>query len=187
MSYNAIPILFEHPWIAALVGLGITTLFAWLWLQKQHRSLAWLTLTCGLLTLSMVWASLAIETDREQIRSMLQQGSDAVQNNDHKFVINLVHPSATDALQRVKSELPRYHFEEARITRIASLEVNPDTQPKTAIVEMFARAKIELGGHRTNVVRFVKLYLMQQDEKWLIRDYEHFPPQDGLRQNHGEQ
>ena len=85
-----------------------------------------------------------------------------------------------------KQELPNYQFEEARVTTVKEISVNLETTPPTAIAEFNVAVSISNNGARIPVRRFVKVYFMKKDGKWMVRDYEHFDAAAGFS-NLGQQ
>ncbi len=166
--------ILESPWIVGLMGLFVAGLCFFLWTQFGNRS--WLAATVGVVvaTVVMLIVSLSVRTDREQITEMLHDVGAALQRNDHAFVLARIHPQASEAVQRAKSELNSYHFTEARVTRIKSIEIDADD----AVAQFNVMVNVKEFGRR--VPRFVKVYLKRVNDRWLVRDYEHSDPTAGF-------
>ena len=176
-------LLFENAWMLAAFGLTASLVAGFLWLQTAHSAGFYTAAVCLAITVLLTLVSLQVETDRERIRKVLSDVAEKLRENDHPAVLRFIHPNAVDGLQRAKSELYRFTFREARITRVKSIEVNDRTPPPTAIAEFNVIVRVERDGYAVGgrIPRFVRVYFMQRDDRWLIQDYEHFEPSQGFR------
>ena len=175
--------LFENPIALAVVGLVMVAVSAFVWTQTGRKSALYATAGLVVLTIVLLLINLQVVTDRETIRHILHEAASAVEANDHDKVYGYIHPNAFDGLRRAKRELPRYKFREARVTGVKEIAVNDATTPPTAIAECFARVKATRSTYEGTTVRFVRIFFMQHDGKWLVRDYEHDDPAAGFRDN----
>ncbi len=176
-------LLFENPITLGSVGLGFTGIAAFVWMQTGHKVAFYSVIALASVTLLLVLVNLQVTTDRERIRRILDDVAAALRNNDHEKIFSYVHPNAVEGLRKVQWEVRRFDFEEARVTGIKEIAVNFATTPPTAIAEFFARVKASGNSMQGTVVRFVRVYFMQRDGRWLVRDYEHFDPTAGFREN----
>jgi type II secretory pathway pseudopilin PulG len=178
-------LLLENPLVPLIVGLCVTAIAIVVWTQVDQRLVQRVSLATAiialLVTVLLVTLSLQIETDREKIESTLHRVADALQRNDFETVYTYIHPNATEGIQRAKTELPRYKFSDARVTRIKDIIVNSDTQPRTAIAEFNVVVNVSFEQFSGRAPRFVHAYFMERDGKWLVRDYEHFEASAGFR------
>ena len=174
-------LLLESPIVLAICGLGAAGLAAFFWTQTGNKAAAWIAIAIVLLTFGLVVLSVQIETDEEKITYMLHDVASALQRNDHDYVVSHIHPSAATTAQRAKSELPKYKFSEARVTRIKSITVDGSRKPETAVAEFNVIVALTTDGYTGQIPRFVKLYLTKEENRWLVRDYEHEEPTAGFR------
>lgn len=172
---------FESPLLIGVWGAAVAGIAGYVWTQTGHKAAFYSGLGAILLTVILVLVNLQVETNRERIRSVVDSVATALDNNDHTKVFQFIHPNAAEGIARAKAELPRYTFEEARVTRIKSLEVNTQTTPPTAIAEFNVYCEIETQGQKFRVPRFVVVYFMLKDDRWLVHDYEHYEPTAGFR------
>lgn len=172
---------FESPWLLGILGTAIAAAIGLLWTQTGHKAALYSSLAAGTLTAILTIVNIQVLTDRERIREVIHDVSSALQRNDREQVYAYIHPNAVEALQRARAELPRYQFEEARVTRIKDVMVNPKTTPPTAIAEFHVRVRVAVQGQTFRVARFVRVYFMLREDTWLVRDYEHFEPTVGFR------
>ena len=169
-------LLYESPVIVAMVGTALTGLLVFFWIQSAKRAVLVAAMLCGLLSVGMVVMSVNVVTDRERILLILDEVADALEENNHEVVFGYIHPNAVAAVQRARSELPAYAFSEARVTRVRELSVNKGTVPPTAMVEFTVVVNVALQGMQYRGPRLIRIYMMQSDGRWLVRDYQHTAP-----------
>lgn len=177
-----VQLILESPTVLGIGGLFAAGLAGFFWTQSGNKAAGWTAIILLLLTLGLVFLSIQVETDQEKITRMLNDVASALQRNDSEYVLSHIHPQATETVQRAKTELPRYKFSEARVTRIKAVTVDNSRKPETAVAEFNVVVKLSFEGFSGPVARFVKLYLAKQDDRWLVRDYEHSDPTEGFRQ-----
>ena len=174
-------ILFENPLMPGVVGGIVVAISAFVWIQIGSKYLLYFTSAVAAITVAAVMINVQIQTDAEKIREVMSDIEIAVEANDRDKVYRFIHPNAVEGLTRVKQELPRYEFTAARITAIHSIETNLTTTPHTAIAEFNVVVSIE--GYGGRIPRFVRVFFMERDGKWLVRDYEHSEPMAAFRKN----
>jgi hypothetical protein len=172
---------FENPVTPGILGLLAVGIAAFVWTQTGHKAALYTILALAALTLVAVIINLQVVTDRERIRQIMNEVAAALRNNDSDTALSYIHPNAAGPLQRAKREFSRIKFEEARITGVKEIAVNPLTKPPTAIAEIYARVKATVGSYKGSTVRFVRVYFMQRDGRWLVQDYQHYEPTAGFR------
>lgn len=171
-------LILENAVLIGVLGGAITGLIAFAGYQLSQMRLLTGAAACGALTVALVALSVAIETDREQIRRTMQEIAETIQENDHEGLFSFFHPNASAGVQHAKSEVPGYKFLQASVSSIRDIIVNSQTRPPTAITEFIAAFKVssddpQAYGAEVNARRFVKVYWMKLDERWLVQDYEH--------------
>jgi hypothetical protein len=174
-------LFFESPVLIGVSGLLVVLLALFFWSQTGARSALAVAGGAVLLTTVLVMVCQMVETDRERIRRMIDEVAAALEVNDLERVYSYIHPNATNGLLHARSEISRFHFTEARLTRLKSILVESRRQPATAIAEFNVFVALESQGQKFKVPRFVKVYFAQQDGRWLVRDYEHFEPTVGFQ------
>ncbi len=173
--------LFENPLWIGVCGLFVALVAGLLWTQTGARA-AWLAASvAAILTFILVLVAVRVETDREKIQLTIKEVAEAVEDNDLNRVTSFIHPNAAEGVARAKQELPQYTFHEARMTRIKSILVNRDSQPPTAVAEFNVIVDLEIDGQHARLPRFVKAYFVEDQGRWLVRDYEHFEFGAGFR------
>jgi len=178
--------LLENPLLIGLAGLLITIAAAVVWIQTGTRAAAGVAAMIALLTAVMVFVSLRTETDREQIRRTIDEVAEALAGNDFPRVYSYIHNGAVPAVQRARTELPNYQFLDARMTRLKSIVVDRRSNPPAAVAEFNVALELAAQGQKVPVRRFVKVYFGLENERWLVRDYEHFEPLAGMAQTDRE-
>lgn len=174
--------LFENPWLIGFACLATTGLVAVIWIQTGHKAALLSTLGALALSVVLVLTNIQVETDREQVASVLNDVAAALEVNDFPRVYSYIHPGAVEGVQRAKSELPRFEFQVARVTRIKEIRINDDSEPPTAIAEFNVIVELTSQIYSGKVARFVQVHLMQREGRWLVTDYEHFEPSAGFRE-----
>jgi predicted lipid-binding transport protein (Tim44 family) len=175
-------LILESPMVIGIGGLFAAGLAGFFWTQTGQRVAGWIAIVLLLLTLITIVVSIQVETDQEKITHMLHDVAGALQRNDREYVFSHIHPQASATVQRAKTELPRYNFTEARVTRIKAITIDDSRKPETAVAEFNVIVALTVEGSSVRVPQFVKLYLTKQDGRWLVRDYEHSEPTAGFRQ-----
>jgi hypothetical protein len=106
-----------------------------------------------------------------------------VESNNVRAAIRHIHSKAPRQLQqRVETELPNYQFKECRITRIHQVEIDAQSEPRSAIVEFnvvatgtFQQSGMEL---TDTVRRWIRLHMVREkDGRWAVQDYQHASPE----------
>lgn len=162
-----------------VVGGIVAAISAFVWVQIGNKYLLYSTVGIAAFTIAAVMINIQVQTDNEKIRTLMSDIESAIRSNNHQKVYSYIHPNAAEGLAKVKGELPRYKFEEARITVVHSIETNFKSTPPTAIAEFNVIVSIEQ--YPGKIPRFVRVFFMLKDGKWLVRDYEHAEPTAGFR------
>ncbi len=169
-------ILNEHPFIIGICGVFVTGVAIFLWLQTARKEALIAGCIAFIITAGLVLLSINLITDRERITLILDEVAVALKANDHDRVFSYIHPNAVDAVRRAEAELPNYAFTDARVTRIRDIKINNATTPPTAIAEFTVVVNVNTQGMQYNGPRLIRVYFMQRDGRWLVRDYEHTAP-----------
>lgn len=177
-----VQLLLESPTTIGIVGLCAAGLAGFFWTQTGQKAAAWLAIGLLILTLGLIAMSVLVETEQEKIRRMLHDVAGALERNEHDFVLSHIHPNASATVQRAKSELSRYTFTEARVTRIKAITIDGTRKPETAVVEFNVVVAMDIEVLRRGMPLFVKIYINKHDGRWLVRDYEYSEPTAGFRQ-----
>ncbi len=172
----------ESPFLVAiiLVVVGGGLLFAWLNTGNKIAAAA------GGVALLLIPAAFAIaaniETDAEAIRRVIDATAAAVRDNEHDAVLAIIGDERTRT--QAAAELPRYRFDEARVTGIRSIDVIDEAVPKAAEVDLNVKVTVsEVRGSLQNisVPRRVLLTFEKQppagggEARWVVTAYSHLP------------
>jgi hypothetical protein len=175
-------LFFESPVTLAVTGIVFVVMALIVWIKAGYSAALYTAIGLVIATIALVLLSLQIQTDREAVQSVLDNIASAVQRNDISEVLSYIHPSATEGVRKAESEFPNYHFTEARITGIKSIEVDNRTQPPSAIAEFYVAVSASANGMQANGIRrFVRTYFVKRDGKWLVHDYQHFDVGQSLK------
>jgi len=174
-----------NPFLLAFLGCVacLGAFVAWIMTGRKEAVFA----GAGLLVvfLGLIATERMMISDREAIEAALVQAAKDLEANNHPGIYAFIHPSAKDMLLQAQSEMPNYHFEECRITKIYETKVDREAKPKTATVEfnVIAKGSFKAGGdaYSGQVPRFVRLNLEQdKDGKWKVKDYYHDSPEQAI-------
>jgi hypothetical protein len=169
--------LLENPIGIGIFGLVIVGLLVFMAIQLGECKAIYASAGVLAVTIALVVASIAIETDKEKIIRSVEEVASALRANDHQRALSFLHPNAVPAIQRAKQDLASVQFKEAKVTSIQSVTVNEGSNPPTAIIEFIGVIKASSDRYTGGVVgtdaRLFKLYWMQNNDRWLIHDYEH--------------
>ncbi len=175
-------LLFASPITTAVTGIILTATALIMWIKGGFQVALYAAAGFVVLTAVMMWLSLSIRTDHEQVNDVLHQVAAAVQRNDLDAVMEYVHPNAKAGINRARSELPRYHFTEARVTGVKKIDIQLDTNPPAALAEFNVAVSLNANGNEANGIRrFVRAYLFKEKDRWLVYDYEHLSIDQGMR------
>ena len=178
-------LLFESPILIGSIGvlLAIVAIIVWTQVEDAKAQKASLYSAIGLLLIAslLVMMSVQVETDSERIRRMLHSVAASVEENDHPAVLAAIHSDASQTVRSVEAMLSRVTFRDARVTRIKSVNIEEGV-PRTAVVEIIVVVSMNLEGTgRVRAPRFVKVFFTQQNDRWLVRNFEHYDVGVGLR------
>ncbi len=175
----------ENPVAVLLFGLGLAGLLIFAATKSGDRRYLIAAGIVAAIGLVLGIVATNIETEQEKLTKTIYQVADAVRNNDHDRALTFMHPNASAAAQRAKTEISRFKFQDAKVTSIQEVVINDKTKPPSATAEFLARMTVE-GDHtyfgaKFNGVRLIKVYWMKQGDRWLISDYEHSEPMSAFK------
>lgn len=170
-------ILLENPLGIGLFGLVVVGLLIFAAAQLGDRRVFYGAISALAVTVVLVFISIQVKTDREQIIDSITDLAADLRSNDHEHALSHMHPNAVPAIQRAQQDLASVHFQEAKVTSIRTVLVNESSHPPTATIEFIGYIKASsdryTGGVSAGGLRLFKLYWMKHEGRWLIRDYEH--------------
>ena len=174
---------FESPILlgAALLLLMVFAWYAYLQSREKLAGLAAIGIT--LLSVILLSVNYAIETDREKITKFILEIAKELNENKTDRIADIVHPQASHEVQIAMLLLPRLVFEEARVTRIHSIDIDASEAPKTAQVRMNIFVKGEFGYYQFRSPRWVMIDLAEapnanapESPSWLVTHFEQREP-----------
>lgn len=178
-------LLFESPILVGSIGLLLALVAIIVWTQvedaKAQKASLYSAIGLVLLTTLLVMLSIQVETDSERIRGTLHSAASSLEENDHPAVLAAIHPDASRAVRAAEAMLSRVTFSDARVTRIKSVEIEEGV-PRRAVAEIIVVVSMNLEGTgRVRTPRFVKVFFTQQNDRWLVHNFEHYDVGVGLR------
>lgn len=165
--------LFENPYVIGFVGVVLTILSLFGWVQTGNRIAAYVGLGFLSLTIFLVWLNLYVVTDREQIRVVLTDTSLELQENRHDAVKKRIHPDHSQQVASALTLLPRIKFEIATVTRVHSIEMTTVGNKPSARVRMNVYVEVQTDFMPGKVPRWVQLDLEKLGDQWLVVDFVH--------------
>jgi hypothetical protein len=168
-------ILAEQPLLLSLMAglFGGGLLFAWL--QSGTKSFALAGFAC-LALIPVIWIiATELETDREQIESLIYQTAQAIQDNDPTRAVLVIGDEKTR--QQALMELPKYEFDRVKASSI-TINLVPGSNPPQADVDMIASvvASDKVGRFKNmRVPRRVLLTFEKNAGQWKVIQYNHMP------------
>lgn len=167
-------IIAEQPIVLCigLAVLGIALLFGWL--QSGRRALV----IAGVVAFVMMpigwWVSHQWVTDREQIRKIILTTAAAIEANDPAEATKIIADQRYQTM--ALTELPRYRFEEAKMTGERRIEIDDDSLPLTAEADIVVRVKLVGSGFgEITIPRRLILGFQKFDGDWKVMSYQHLP------------
>ncbi len=166
----------EQPLMVSLMLGAVAAGLIYAWLQTGKKAAAIGGLVAALL-IPVAWVIAdRWVTDREQIRELIHDTAEAVQNNEFELVYNVIGDAKTKA--QARSELPNYTFKIAKVGSIQNISMVDGTYPPEAVVEL--TASVTLSDRRgrfqeLRVPRRLVLKLHKIDDDWLVIAYRHMP------------
>ena len=162
--------------VIAALGCGVA------WTRTGQRGWLFAMVGAVVLMIAGLIVDRLIVTDREAIEKTLAQIARDVQSNNLRALSRHIYSGAPELQQKAKAELPNYRFEECRITRIHQVEIDAETEPRSAIVEfnVVARGTFKHAGMELTdtVRRWVRLQMVREkDGRWTVQNYEHASPE----------
>ena len=178
-------LLFESPILIGSIGVlsAIVAIIVWTQVEDAKAQKASLYSAIGFVILAslLVVLSAQVETDSERIRGTLHSVASSLEENDYAAVLAAIHSDASQTVLAVEAMLSRVNFRDARVTRIKSVKIE-EGAPRTAVAEIIAVVSMDLEGTgHVRAPRFVKVFFTQQNERWLISNFEHYDVGVGLR------
>ena len=167
----------EQPLILSIM-LGVLAVgLIYGWVQTGTKQLA----VVGLVLAAFIPVSWIVAanwvTDREQIELLIYETADAIKDNDHERVVNLI--ADTEIRNRARQELGTFVFEEARVTKIREIELIDGTFPQEADVDLIVKVVVSQrkgGLQNQSIPRRLLLRMQKEGNDWLIIGYDHMSP-----------
>lgn len=168
--------LMENP--AAIVAGGVLVELALaIALIRSGRGLfLLLMLGAGVLAAALLGIERLVVTDSEAVRDTLDQTAAALVTNDPDNVLAFVDPGAQEVRRQVKTILPQFVFDEARIAGDVQLTFHRQAKPPGVTAEFrgYFRAHDRRGGTfgHDQALERLRVELRKIDGRWLITDAE---------------
>jgi len=172
--------LYEQPLIIVALGVGLILALGAAWSATGRRELLYAAGVGFALLIAGLIVEKMVVTDREAIRATVLQIARDVQNNDRRAVLRHIHSSVPQLRRQAEAELAKYEFKEMRVTRIHLIDVDGQTEPRSAIVEFnVIGSGSERGGvELDHVAQWIRLQMLREkDGRWTVANFEHDSPE----------
>lgn len=169
--------LFENAYLIGLVGVLLSGMSLYGWIQTGSLAARNSALGLGLATLMLVSLNWIVVTEAEEVRSVVLKTAEELERNDTEAIKKRIHSHASVMVQNAVNFLPNVTFHQARVTRIHSVSVEDILGKRTARVKMNVIAQAETNRGSGKAARWVQVDFEKQGDSWLIVDYEERNPQ----------
>jgi ketosteroid isomerase-like protein len=172
-------LLAEQPEVSsALLGLvAVALIFVWMQTGKKAILLGGLALLL-LIPVAFVVAANWV-TDREQISAAIYRTADAVANNDVDAALKVMEPAQRARIDAARADLMRFHFDEARVNKLRSIDIVTNSEPLQAEVDMSVTVVVSDQRGQIRGMRVPRRVILQfrksASGEWLVHDYNHLP------------
>jgi hypothetical protein len=180
-------LLFEQAWIIGAIGLVLTIVTLYGWMQTGNAIAFKTGIGMAIATLVLILMNSWVETDAEQIQTWLSDIANEVQNNEVEKVLCRIAPVHSERVAGTAERMKLVKFTVAKITRIHAIDVQYRGKEATATIRMNAIVHAEMNGTSGKVPRWVQLTLQKQGKEWKITDFEDREPQHEFMQSSHDQ
>ncbi len=124
----------ESPFWLVIAGILLTGVLVVLYRELHNqRLLPWLALSVGLVVVPVL-TDWIVETTRETLQRRVFEMAGAVRRNDVDGLLRFVDKDATDVINQINGEIPRYRFSVCSVTSEPRVDVEPGN-PRRAKVQ----------------------------------------------------
>lgn len=175
--------VFDSPLTILIGGAVLVAALGVAWLKTGRGAL----LGAAIGTLVMTALLLVVEqmavTDREQIRSLIEQAVSDVERNDLPAVLKHVHSKAQTLRDGAEAGMRQYRFERV-IARKPLIIVNRDVTPATAHVEFYVNIVVNSRQWgQAQFPGFVEADLELENERWRVAGARIYNAIDGAKRD----
>jgi hypothetical protein len=177
-----INLFLEQPLAVVILGVVLGLGVGLAWTSTGRREWLFALGAVAVLTIAGLIVERAVVTDKEAITATLNEIARDVKSNNVRALLKHIASKATEVQQQAETEMPRYKFDECRVTRVHNIDIDVSSEPRSAIVEFnviaagsFSEGGFVLSGEQ--IYRWVKLQMVREsDGRWKVQSYEHAEP-----------
>ena len=178
--------IYEQPFWVGFLGAVVTLGLVVGWAYSARREVGIAALVALALTVALVIAGTAVETDREAVKRTLAQIAADVESNDLNRVLGHISTQATSIRSEAEAEFPRYRFETVEIKwQLLEIEIEESpTGEKQAHATFNVVVKGDLasaGVGSQTVPRYVEVDFVQEGDAWKVAGYSHDDAMRGFK------
>lgn len=158
--------------LVAVASVAAVGSLLW-WLQARERWIVVMATLAAALAGGVYLADELVETDREQLTTLLHRLAAAAEAGDLSTILAAIDPSASELRADAQRVFSRYEPSEARITKLF-IEVDTAASPPTAAADLIVRAtgRVDAGGTQASTLVGGMIEFRKQGEQWLIASFE---------------
>ncbi|HEV7281556.1 MAG TPA: hypothetical protein VGN57_15245 [Pirellulaceae bacterium] len=178
--------IYEQPFWVGFLGAALTLGLLVGWAYSARREVAIAALVVLALTVALVAAGVAVETDREAVTRTLAQIATDVESNDLERVLRHISSQAPSIRSEAEAEFPRYRFEAVEV-KWQLLEIEIEEAP-TGEKQAHATFNVVVTGDLRSaavgsqtVPRYVEVDFVQEGDAWKVAGYSHDDAMKGFK------
>ncbi len=170
-------LLFENVWLIGAIGLFLTILTTYGWLQTGNSIAMRAAMGMFAATILLMLLSRWVVTDREVVRALVLQIADELEVNDVSKVRSHIHSEASETVVDAMRQLPSVKFSVANVKTIHGIDFKKTTTSTRAEVRMNVFVEVERNGLRANIPRWISVSFEKDRDRWLVVDFSEREPQ----------
>jgi hypothetical protein len=166
-----------------VTGGILAIVFFFLFIMSREKIMLYISLGIAMLVGLVFVCEQLIVTDREEIEAIVYQLSNEVRSNNVEGVVTHISKARKDTIDRARSEMPRYFFDECRLTGVNSFE-DVAGKPNTKKIVFTVVFRVSLLPDRTKIPGQRRVELTFEKDasgQWKITTYAHSDPRSGVR------
>jgi hypothetical protein len=173
----------EQPLAVVILGVVLALATGLVWTSTGRKEWLFGLAAIVVLTIGGLILEQVVVTDREAIEATLTEIARDVESNNIRALTRHIATGATQVQREAEREMPKHRFEECRVTKVHSIDIDATQEPRSAVVEFNVTAKgsfseggFELSGQQ--IFRWVELHMVREkDGRWTVQSYKHDDPQ----------
>ncbi len=174
--------LTENSTVPMVAGAILVLIFIAFWVHSRENAMLKVALAVAILTAAIVTCERIVVTQREEVTDRIYALADSVQRNDFAATMEFFSEDHAETRQRADAEMPRYDFQNCRVSGILKFNISESTPPTAEIqFNVSVTVRVDNGAEPLWGQRRIKLVFEKNREGvWKIIDYSHSDPRSGI-------